>query len=265
MKFFENFELFLFDLDGVVYIEDKPTPGAVETINTIKAYNKKVLFITNNPARSKLEYSGKLKKMGINAKSSQILTSADSICRYLMTKIKNITNKSAYVIGSKYFKSQIKKTGIIIDSGKNFNKTDFVIMGGHRQFNFNEINIASILIRKGAKFIATNHDPFYPTLNGLSPASGALLTSIETASENKAIVTGKPEKYLFDISMETAQFKNKKKTLLVGDNLYTDILGGINFGIPTVLTLTGLTTKKELKQSNITPDYIIKDLTYLVK
>lgn len=265
MKFLDNFELFLFDLDGVVYIDDKPTQGAVETINTIKKYNKKVLFITNNPARSKREYSGKLKKMGINAKSNEILTSADSICLYLVTKIKNIKKKSAYVIGSKYFKSQIKKTGIIIDSGKNFNKTDFVIVGGHRQFNFTEINIASILIRKGAKFIATNHDPFYPTKYGLSPASGALITSIETASETKALVTGKPEKYIFDISMEAAKFKNKKKTLLVGDNLYTDILGGINFGIKTALALTGLTAMKNLKQSNIKPDYIIKDLSYLLK
>jgi len=265
MKFFENFDLFLFDLDGVVYIDDKPTHGAVETINTIKKCNKKVLFITNNPARSKSEYTGKLRKMGINAKRSEILTSADSICRYLETKVKNIESKSAYVIGSRYFKSQIKKTGIIINNGKNYKKTDFVIMGGHRQFNFNEINIATILIRKGAKFIATNHDPFYPTLHGLSPASGALLTSIETASEKHALITGKPEKYIFDISMETAQLKNKKKTLLIGDNLNTDIVGGINFGIKTALTLTGLTTRKILKQSNITPDYIIKDLSYLLK
>lgn len=265
MKFLEKFELFLFDLDGVVYIDDIPTPGSVEAINIILSLNKRVVFITNNPARSKLEYSNKLKKMGIDAKSRHILTSADSICRYLNTRIKNITGKSAYVIGSTYFKSQIKKTGITIDNGKDFNKTDFVIMGGHRKFNFNEINIATILIRKGAKFIATNHDPFYPTAHGLSPASGALVASIETASEKKALITGKPEKFLFEISMETAGFKNKKKTLLVGDNLYTDMLGGINFGIPTALTLTGLTTKKVLKQSKINPDYIIKDLSQLIK
>jgi len=265
MKILEKYELFLFDLDGVIYIDNKPTTGAVEAVNTIKSYGKRVLFLTNNPARSKLEYSSKLKKMGIDTKNSHILTSADSICRYLNTRIKNIKNKTGYVIGSKYFKNQVRKTGINIESGKNFNKTDYVIMGGHRQFNFNEINIATILIRKGAKFIATNHDPFYPTLNGLSPASGALLTSIETASEKKALITGKPERYLFDLSMETAKFKNKKKTLLVGDNLNTDILGGNNFGISTALTLTGITTKKVLKQSIIQPDYIIKDLSHLIR
>ena len=264
MKILENFELFLFDLDGVVYTDDKPTRGAVETVNTIKSNKKKVLFITNNPARSKREYSDKLKKLGINVKSSEILTSADSICRYLVTKINNIKRKSAYVIGSRYFKSQIKKTGIKIVSGKNFNKTDFVIMGGHREFNFNEINTATILIRKGAKFIATNHDSFYPTQYGFSPATGALVASIENASGKKALVTGKPERYIFDISMETAGFNNKKKTLLVGDSLYTDILGGKRFGIKTALTLTGITNKKNLKQSDITPDYVIKDLRYLL-
>ena len=138
-------------------------------------------------------------------------------------------------------------------------------MGGHRRFNFNEINTATILLRKGAKFIASNHDPFYPTLNGISPASGALLSSIEVASEKKAIITGKPEKYLFDLSMETAQFKNKKKTVLIGDNLFTDILGGNNYGISTVVTLTGLTKRKDIKNSKIKPDFIIKNLSYLLK
>ena len=265
MKILDNFELFLFDLDGVVYIDEKPTPGAVKAINTIKKNNKKVLFITNNPARSKNEYSEKLRKIGINAKRNEILTSADGICRYLVTKIKNIHSKSAYVIGSRYFKSQIKKTGISIDNGKNYNKTDFVIMGGHRQFNFDEINTATILIRKGAKFIATNHDPYYPTQDGFSPATGALLTSIETASEKKALITGKPKRYIFELSMETAKFKNKKKTLLVGDSLYTDILGGNNFGIKTALTLTGVTSKKNLRNCSIKPDYIINDLSNLIK
>lgn len=265
MKLIENFELFLFDLDGVVFIDNRPIPGASETIRKIQSYNKKILFLTNNPARSKTEYSKKLKKIGIDATSNQVLTSADSMCHYLKLKIKYITKKTAYVIGSKYFKNQIRSTGINVVTGQNFRKTDFVIMGGHREFNFNEINIATILIRKGAKFIATNRDPFYPTLNGLSPGSGALLSSIETASEKRAIITGKPERYLFDLSVKTAKFKNKKKIVLIGDNLDTDILGGIRYGISTVLTLTGLTTKKGIKNSTIQPDYTIKNLPFLLK
>ena len=265
MKFLENFELFLFDLDGVVYIDDKPTPGAVETINKIKSIGKKVLFLTNNPARSKLEYSRKLRKMGIEAKSSQVLTSVDSICRYLDLRIKNKNKKTAYVIGSTYLKNRVRKTGLNIVNAKDFSKTDLVIMGGHRKFNFDEINRATILIRKGAGFIASNHDPFYPTLNGLSPASGALVSSIEIASEKEAIITGKPEKFIFDISMETANYKNKKKTLLIGDNLYTDILGGNNYGISTAVTLTGLTSRKELNTSKIKPDFVIRNLASLLK
>lgn len=265
MNFLENYELFLFDLDGVVYIDTKTTPGAVETINKIKSIGKKVLFLTNNPARSKREYSGKLKAMGISAKSSDVLTSVDSICRYVNSKIKNRDKKTAYVIGSSYLKRQVRKTGLKLVSGKNFKKTDFVIMGGHRKFNFDEMNTATILIRKGATFIASNHDPFYPTLNGISPASGAMVSSIEVASEKEAIITGKPEKFIFDISMEIAGYKNKEKTLFIGDNLYTDILGGNNFGISTAVTLTGLTTRKELKTSSIQPDYVIKNLTSLTK
>ncbi|MGI9534895.1 MAG: TIGR01459 family HAD-type hydrolase [Thermodesulfobacteriota bacterium] len=264
MNIIENFDLFLFDMDGVIYIGNKPIPGSVELINHLYNRNKIVIFLTNNPARSDSEYAKKLNKTGIKTNTDHIITSTKNICHYLKNHIKELNKKSAYVIGSRHFKSSIHKTGInIVRSGNNF-KSDYVIMGGHRNFNFNEIDNASQFIRNGARIIASNRDSHYPSELGVSPGTGALLSSIEITSGKKAIITGKPEKHIFQLSLKLAGIKNKKKVVIIGDNLQTDILGGNNFGISTILSLTGVTSKKDLKNSEIKPDYIIKNPSELI-
>ena len=230
MKIIDNFDLFLFDLDGVIYIGDNPIKGSAEAVNYLYSKNKKIVFLTNNPARSENEYSKKLKEIGIKTYKGQIITSTKNICHYLNHNIRGINRKSAYVIGSRYFRASIRKTGInMVGPGKNF-KSDYVIFGGHRDFNFSEIDNATKFIRNGADLIATNRDSYYPSDNGLSPGTGALLSSIELSGGKKALVIGKPEKYIFQLSLELTGIKNKKRTVIVGDNLYTDILGGKNFG-----------------------------------
>ena len=264
MNIIEKYELFLFDMDGVIYIGNDPVPGSVELINYLYKKNKRICFLTNNPARSETEYLKKLKNIGIKAKSEHIITSTKNICYYLSNNIRGIRSKSAYIIGSRHFKTSVRKTGInTVRPGNNF-KSDYVIMGGHRDFNFNEIDYASQFIRNGANFIATNRDSYYPSDLGFSPGTGALLSSIEISSGKKALITGKPEKHIFELSLKLAGIKNKRKAVIVGDNLHTDILGGKKFGISTVLSLTGVTKRKDLKNSKIKPDYVINNLSSLL-
>ena len=264
MKIFSKFDLFLFDLDGVIYTENKPNPYAKETLNILRSNNKKILFITNNPSKSSRLYSLKLKNMGIECSPNEVITSSLATAYYITKRIKNKENKTAYVIGSQSFKGEIKKTGLKILSGSRAMNANMVIVGGHNKFNYNEIKIATIAIRQGAKFIATNRDPFYPSREGLIPATGALLSSIETASNSKATIMGKPEKYIFQLCFIKSKIKNKKSTLIIGDGLETDILGGINYGISTALVLGGSTTKKELKKSSLKPDFILKNLNSIL-
>jgi len=265
MKFIDNFDLFLFDMDGVIYIGDKPIPGTAEVIKHLYKENKRIVFLTNNPARSESEYAKKLKDIGIKTKNGQIITSTKNTCYYLKDNISGITKKSAYVIGSRHFKSSVRKTGINIVNKSNSYKSDYVIMGGHREFNFNEIDNATKFIRNGADLIATNRDSYYPSEHGFSPGTGALLSSIEISGGKKAFVIGKPEKYIFQLSLKLSGIKNKKRTVIIGDNIHTDILGGNNFGITTVLSLTGVTDKKELRRSKVKPDYVIEHPSRLLR
>lgn len=262
MNVLENFDLFLLDMDGVIYTGNHPISGTVETINYLYSKNKKIIFLTNNPSGSNTEYKKKLGNMCIKADINQIITSTASLCHYLTSRLRNINTKSAYVIGSKHLKNSVAKTGVKLIS-TTADSTDYVIMGGHKNFHYGEINHASRFIRNGAKLIATNRDPCYPSKNGFSPGTGALLSSIEISGGKKALITGKPEKYIFQLSLKLAEVR-KNKAVIIGDNLKTDILGGINYGIYTVLTLSGVTDKKKLQKSSIKPDQVIERLSSLI-
>ena len=265
MDFVNKYELFLFDMDGVIYIGNKTLPGAVRTVNYLKDKKKKVYFLTNNPARSQSEYARKLKDIGIKTDPDHIITSTRNLCNYLERNIKSLGRKTAYLIGSSHFKSSVSRTGIkSVKPGGRY-KAHYVIMGGYREFNFKDIDNATQFLRNGAELIATNRDSYYPSDVGYSPGTGALLSSVEISGGTKAVVTGKPEKFIFHLSLELAGVKNKKKTVIIGDNLNTDIAGGNNFGITTVLSLTGVTDKRKLRKSAVKPEYVIDNLSGLLK
>ncbi|MEQ9620178.1 MAG: HAD-IIA family hydrolase [Deltaproteobacteria bacterium] len=265
MKLADLFDCFLIDLDGVVYVGEKPTGGSAETINTLKKMGKLVIFITNDPRRTASEYSKKLRDMGILTKPGDLVTSGMAIAYHIKSEYDDLGNKKAYVIGSRALKDEIELTGLKLARGEEAKKADFVIMGGHPEFHYEEIKLATLAIGNGALFFATNRDPAYPTEEGLVPATGAMLACIETASGKKAVVAGKPEIIMFEVALAENLHRDKHRLAIIGDRLDTDIEGGKNAGISTILALSGSTDEKEASESEIKPDYIIKDLRDLLK
>lgn len=262
MNFLSKYDQYIFDLDGVVYLDDKETIGASETLKKLRKHNKKVCFVTNNPTRSPKEYKNKLASFNIHSDVDEIISSPMALKYYLESKYGMESNKSAYIIGSSYLKDEIKKTGIKSLAVKDVHRADLVLMGGHKKFNYEEIKNATIAIRNGATLIATNKDYYYPSGKGFLPATGSLLISIEKASGRKAVIVGKPEKYIFQL-LKSSFIKNVNTTLFIGDSLETDIRGAKKAGIRTALTLTGNTSKGMLIKSKTKPDYVINDLREL--
>src|SRR3989337_3466977 len=197
MKLADLFDHFIIDLDGVVYIGDKPTDGAIETIATLRGLGKTVIFLTNDPRGSCREYAEKLNKMGIPASPQDIITSGMAIANYLKKHYK-LDYKKAYVVGSQALKEEIAEIGLILTQGKEAKRSDFVIVGGQQGFNYEEMKLATLAIRNGAHFFSTNRDPVFPTPEGLVPATGAILASIEYATGKKATIVGKPEVIILD-------------------------------------------------------------------
>jgi glycerol-1-phosphatase len=265
MKLADLFDCFLIDLDGVVYVGDNQTAGAAETINRLKKCDKIVIFLTNDPRKSAREYSERLRGMGIMVSPGDVVTSGMAIAYHIKTSFSDLKQKQAYVIGSKSLMEEIRLTGLEIVEGEEAKRADFVIVGGHPDFHYEEIKLATLAIGNGAHFLATNRDPSYPSPEGMVPATGAMLASIETACGKRALVAGKPELIMFEVALAEHLHRDRDRFAIIGDRVDTDIAGGKKAGISTILALSGSTTEEDITHSEIKPDYIIKDLRDLLK
>lgn len=262
MKLADLFDCFLIDLDGVIYIGDSAVPGSVEAVTKLLLNEHTLIFLTNNPRHNISQYCQKLNEIGIEETSLNIITSATALASHIQSVFANLEDKKAYVIGSEALKKEIELTGLKLVSGDEAKNADFVIFGGHPEFHYDEMKIATLAIGNGAHFFATNRDTVYPTIEGHIPATGAMLTSIEVASGKKAISAGKPETMMFEIA-STHHDHAQDKIAIIGDHLDTDILGGQNAGISTILMISDPNIEDELRSSDIKPDYIIKSLEEL--
>jgi 4-nitrophenyl phosphatase len=128
---------------------------------------------------------------------------------------------------------------------------------------YEKLRLACIGIRAGADWIATNTDKTLPTEEGLVPGSGALVAALVTATDRQPVALGKPELPMMDQALELLRL-SAGEVAMIGDRLDTDILGGINAGMTSIMVETGVSTREEAETGPITPDYIVEDLPALM-
>lgn len=259
-RLLDRFDHFLIDLDGVVYVGEEPTPRAAEVLGAIKQAGKTRLFITNDPRHTTEEYSQKVSRLGIPAKADEFLTSGRAAALYLQTEGR--IGESIFVVGTEGLRREIESVGGRISRGEEGIGAKVVVVGGHQDFHYRELKVATLAIQKGAAFIATNRDPNFPMPDGLWPGTGPVVAAIKVATGVRPIVVGKPEKQLFQIAR--ALFPSAGRTAVIGDRLDSDILGGQRAGLSTILVLSGCTTREEAAKSAIRPDYIVPNLLGLL-
>lgn len=266
MRLVDRFDAFLLDVDGTVISGGKPAAKAVSSLRRLRKTGKPFLFVTNNARRSPGRWAGHLVKAGIAARAGQVVTSARSTALYLNRKFGDCRSKKAFVSGAPALVSEVKKTGIrIIKAGEVSAGCDIVIIGGHPEFGYADIAAASTAVRNGADFLATNSNFVYPAADGgLMPATGTFVAAIEKASGGKATITGKPSRGIFKLCLDMLGTP-ADATAIIGDGMKTDIKGGAEAGLKTILTLTGISSREDVKKSRRKPDYVIKDLSELFR
>ena len=264
MDFLASFDHFVFDLDGVVYAGEKPLGGSPRALRLLREKGKGVRFMTNNPSRSPSDYASKLAGLGIEVRAEELATSPMAAALLIEERSGAENWKTAFVAGSAHLKEQVRKTGLVETAGEDSLRADVVVMGSHPGFRMEELKTACSAIGNGAGFIGTNGDRFYPAENGRAPATGALLAAVEVATGKKAILAGKPFRYMFDLLRKSGAAPGKR-TLVVGDGLETDIAGGKNAGFATALVMTGVTGRKDLEDPPVKPDFILGDISFLAK
>lgn len=250
--------LFLLDMDGTIYIEDRLFSDCKNFLNYIKAQGGNYIFITNNSSKSVGDYITKLNSMGIEVNKNNFLTSSQATAILLKQKY---FNKKIYVLGTESFKKELKSENLNI-AEQYEEDIDCLVVGFDTELTYEKLVIACRLLLKDVNYIATNPDLVCPTTNGYVPDCGSICKILEIATQKKPIYIGKPNPSMVELAIQNTNF-SKEETIIIGDRLYTDIACGMNAGVTTALVLTGETSISDIESTSFRPDYIFKDISNL--
>ncbi len=246
---------FLIDMDGVIYSGDTMIEGADSFIASLQKEKIPFLFMTNNSQRTPLDTVNKVKKMGIHIEESNVYTSAMATAWFLSFMNPNGT---AYVLGEGGLISSLHQQGYSLVN----QNPDYVVVGEGRNFTLEMVNNAVDMILSGAKLIATNLDPS-PKKKGWSNLGiKAIVSMIEEATGKTAFSVGKPSPVMMRAARKTLGLE-AKETIVIGDTMGTDILGGVQLGYTTILTLSGVSKAPILNDYPFKPDMVVESVAEL--
>jgi 4-nitrophenyl phosphatase len=256
-----NIKALILDMDGVLWKSDAPIGDLPSVFERIRARGLKFAFATNNGTKTPEEYQQKLRDFGVEVEPSQIVTSALGIA-FLLGRMYPRGTK-VFLIGGSGVHAALTEQGFEILPVKRALEAQVFVMGIDRQITYQKVAEATLLVRNGVPFYATNTDKTFPTPRGEIPGAGAWLSVITTATGVEPTVAGKPFPYLMELALERLGIK-KEETLVVGDRLETDIAAGQAVGCPTALVLSGVSTHEEAEKWMPKIDIIADDLSSLV-
>ncbi len=247
--------LFLFDMDGTLYLGNQLYEFTKELLYSIRKKGKRYLFMTNNSSKSVADYVKKLEKLGIEATEEDFITSSQATAYYLKL---HHANDRLYVCGTNSLKEELRKHGFVIT--EELNEVDCIVMGFDTELTFKKLEDVSklLLTRENIPYIATNPDYVCPTEFGSVPDCGSVCDMIYNATKKRPIVIGKPEALMPELAMRQHGY-TKEETTVIGDRIYTDIKSGLNAGINTILVLSGETTQEILDASDEKPHMVLND------
>ncbi|HSL44235.1 MAG TPA: HAD-IIA family hydrolase [Anaerolineales bacterium] len=245
----------IIDMDGVLYLGDQPMPCLREFFAFLREHSIRFILATNNSTRTPQEYADKLARMGVTVSQSEILVSGQATARFLAREYPPGTR--VHVFGMQALKQAMTDEGFVLAD----EDVQLVVASMDREVTFEKIKRASLLIRGGARFIATNLDPTNPSEEGLLPGTGTMIVALETASGVKAIAIGKPEPIMYRLAMEQMSAQ-PETTAAIGDRADTDILGGKRAGLTTICVLSGSSDRAEAEAFEA--DMIFEDIAHLL-
>ncbi len=261
MRLADAYAAFLLDLDGVLYRGDEVIPGAPGAVSALRDAGRRTVFLTNNSARTPQQVAEGLRGMGFPASPRDVVTSAQATARLVAREASDGRPPTAFVLGEEGIRAALAEVGIEVIDGEP-EAAGFVVVGWDRGATYDRIRTASVLVRRGARFVATNADATYPAPGGEQwPGAGALVAAVQTAVGRPATVVGKPRAGLFETALEVAE---SARALVVGDRLETDVAGAAAAGLDAVLVRTGAASLADLLDHPAQPLAVVADVTGLL-
>ena len=250
-------KLYIFDMDGTIYLGYQVFPYAIRFINNLRAAGKKVLFFTNNASHTTEFYVQKLTKLGFSPTPDEIMTSGDVTIEFLK---RHRAGKSVYLVGTPELVENFRENGIPMLEG-NEDKADIVVTSFDTTLTYEKMDNACRLVRNGAEYLSTHPDFNCPTETGFIPDSGAIAAFVTASTGKVPTYFGKPYKETVEMICEATGFTTDEMCIF-GDRLYTDIAVGKKHGVTAVLVLSGETKEEDVDAAAVAekPDYVFPSL-----
>ncbi|SUM73045.1 TIGR01457 family HAD-type hydrolase [Staphylococcus hominis] len=253
----KNYKGYLIDLDGTMYMGTAEIDGAAQFIDYLNKNDIPHLYVTNNSTKTPEEVTEKLKEMKIDAKPDEVVTSALATANYIAEES---SQASVYMIGGNGLRTALTDADLTVKEDEN---VDYVVIGLDEAVTYEKLAIATLAVRKGAKFISTNPDVSIPKERGFLPGNGAITSVVSVSTGQQPQFIGKPETIIMQIALDILKL-DKSEVAMVGDLYDTDIMSGINVGMDTVHVQTGVTSYEEIQTKQPKPTYSFKDLNVAI-
>ncbi|MDH3638626.1 MAG: HAD-IIA family hydrolase [Gammaproteobacteria bacterium] len=227
-----SIESFLVDIDGTVYDGQNKIPGAADALADLRRRGIPFLLVTNTSRMPMPAIMARLKSMRVEVSDHEVFAVPTAACDY----IKRDAGDRCFVIGTPNIDAELTEAGLTVVRTEE--PVDFVVISQYQWINFGEIDIAYRLIRSGAKPVAMHQDMTYPDNGVLRASLGPVVAALEALTGVTVTIVGKPNPTFFDLALARAGF-SADKTIVIGDNLDSDIRGALNAGLRAIQVQTG--------------------------
>ncbi len=246
------------DMDGVLYRGSEPLPGAHELSATLRDLDLGCVCLTNNSSKLPATFTAKLAAMQIDIAPEAIITSSTAAREWLRERYPAGTR--VYAIGMEGVQQALFHDGYFERATVD---AEVVVAGIDFEVHYDKLRIATLALRGGADFVATNADRTFPAPEGLVPGAGAIIAALVAASDKQPVVIGKPEAAMFEAALSCLGLA-AAQVLMVGDRLDTDIAGAQRVGMPTAWLASGVHTCADADAWQPQPDLLLPDLAALL-
>jgi len=237
---------FLLDMDGTFYLGDNLIEGSLDFLDALERTGRKCLFLTNNSSKSGTVYEAKLARMGVPEKFRKVLTSGQAAANYVTHKY---PGKKAFLLANEVMTKEFIEMGVEVDQ----ENPDYVLIAFDTELDYKKMCMLCDHVRNGLPYIATHPDYNCPTETGFIPDIGATIAYVKASTGREPdLVIGKPNSGIVEETLRVTGLK-KEELAMVGDRLYTDVATGVNFGMVSILVMSGETTAEMAAESSVKP------------
>jgi len=245
--------LFLLDMDGTFFLGENLIPGSLDFIAALGRLERRYIFVTNNSSRSRAQYAAKISRLGLPVGAEDIFTSGQAACLFLRGEY---PDTAVFPVGTPALEEELSLHGIRVEK----EKPDLVLLGFDTAVTYEKLWKLCDHVRAGLPYIATHPDFNCPVEGGFMPDTGAVIAFVQASTGRKPDrIIGKPNRWMVDILAEKMGVEPAHMAM-VGDRLYTDMKMARDYGLISILVLSGETTRQDYENSTTRVDFVFENV-----